>query len=64
MMLLLSNATIGISVNDGTDVAMDSADVILMNNDISNILDLIKISKKAYLIIKENLFWAFSITYL
>ncbi len=38
---------------------MDSADAILMNNDISNILDLIKISKKAYLIIKENLFWAF-----
>ena len=55
----LVNATIGISVNNGTDVAMDSADVILMNNDISNILDLIKISKKAYLIIKENLFWAF-----
>ena len=55
----LVNATIGISVNDGTDVAMDSADVILMNNDISNILDLIKISKKAYLIIKENLFWSF-----
>ena len=55
----LVNATIGISVNDGTDIAMDSADVILMNNDISNILDLIKISKKAYLIIKENLFWAF-----
>ena len=55
----LVNSTIGISVNDGTDVAMDSANVILMNNDISNILDLIKISKKAYLIIKENLFWAF-----
>lgn len=55
----LVNSTIGISVNDGTDVAMDSADVILMNNNISNILDLIKISKKAYLIIKENLFWAF-----
>ena len=55
----LVNSTIGISVNDGTDVAMDSADVILMNNDISNILDLIKISKRAYLIIKENLFWAF-----
>ena len=58
----LVNTTIGISVNDGTDVTMDSADVILMNNDISNILDLIKISKKAYLIIKENLFWA--LTYL
>ncbi len=55
----LVNATIGISVNDGTDVAMDSADVILMNNDISNILDLISISKQAYQVIKQNLFWAF-----
>lgn len=55
----LVNATIGISVNDGTDVAMDSADVILMNNDMNNILDLIMISKKSYKVIKQNLFWAF-----
>ncbi|MBO5138161.1 MAG: cadmium-translocating P-type ATPase [Bacilli bacterium] len=55
----LVSATIGISVNDGTDVAMDSADVILMNNDISNILDLITISKCSYNVIKQNLFWAF-----
>ena len=55
----LVTATIGISINDGTDVAMDSSDVILMNNDISNILDLIKISKKSYRVIKQNLFWAF-----
>jgi len=55
----LVNATIGISINDGTDVAMDSADVILMNNDMKNILDLITISKQSYDIIKQNLFWAF-----
>ena len=55
----LATATIGVSVNDGTDVAMDSSDVILMNNDISNILDLINISKKSYRVIKQNLFWAF-----
>ena len=55
----LTTATIGVSVNDGTDVAMDSSDVILMNNDMSNILDLIVISKKAYKVIKQNLFWAF-----
>lgn len=52
-------ATIGISVNDGTDVAMDSADVILMNNNMDNILDLIKISHHSYRIMKQNLFWAF-----
>ena len=55
----LATATIGVSVNDGTDVAMDSSDVILMNNDMSNILDLIVISKKTYKVIKQNLFWAF-----
>ena len=55
----LVNATIGISVNDGTDIAMDSADVILMKNDINNIIDLIAISKQSYKVIKQNLFWAF-----
>lgn len=55
----LINATIGISINDGTDIAMDSADVILMNNNMKNILDLMKISNKSYKIIKQNLFWAF-----
>ncbi len=55
----LISSTIGISVNDGMDVAMDSADVILMNNDMRNILDLITISKRSYNVIKQNLFWAF-----
>ena len=55
----LVNATIGISMNEGTDVAMDAADVILMNNDLKNILDLITISKRSYQVIKQNLFWAF-----
>lgn len=55
----LINATIGVSVNDGTDIAMDSSDVILMNNNINNIIDLIKISKNSYRFIKQNLFWTF-----
>ncbi len=55
----LVEATIGVSINEGTDVAIDSADVVLMNNDLNNILDFINISKKSYKIIKQNLFWAF-----
>ena len=55
----LVTATIGVSINDGTDVAMDSADVILMNNDMNNLLDLIIISHQSYKVIKQNLFWAF-----
>lgn len=55
----LINATVGISISDGTDIAIDSSDVILMNNNLDNILDLIVISKYSYKIICENLFWAF-----
>ncbi len=55
----LANSNIGISVNSGTDIAMDSSDVILVNNDLEKILDLIMISKKTIQNIKQNLFWAF-----
>ena len=55
----LASSDIGVSVHSGTDIAKDSADVILINNDISNILSLIEISKKTIRNIKQNLFWAF-----
>ena len=55
----ISMADIGVSVNSGTDIAMDSSDVILMKDDLTSILDLINISKKTIKVIKQNLFWAF-----
>jgi len=55
----LATADIGISVNSGTDIAIDSSDVILIKNDLSKILELITISKKTIKNIKQNLFWAF-----
>ena len=55
----LSKATIGISIKDATDIAVDSSDVIILNNNLKNVLDFIDISKNAYKIIKQNLFWAF-----
>ncbi len=55
----LVTASVGISINHGTDVAMDAADVILMSNNLSNIVDFIDISKRSYHIIWQNLFWAF-----
>lgn len=55
----LSSADIGISVNSGTDIAIDSSDVILTKNDLNGILNLISISKKTVRNIKQNLFWAF-----
>ncbi len=57
--IALASADIGVSVNDGTDVARDSADVILTKNDLHCIVNLINISKKTVRNIKQNLFWAF-----
>jgi len=55
----LANADIGVSVNSGTDIAMDSSDVILTKNDLISITNLLTISKKTVRNIKQNLFWAF-----
>ena len=55
----LANANIGVSVKSGTDIAMDSSDVILTKNDLESILKLINISEKTIKNIKQNLFWAF-----
>ena len=55
----LVKADIGVSVGSGTDIAMDSSDVVLMNDNLDKINDLMQISKKTMRIIKQNLFWAF-----
>lgn len=55
----LALCDIGVSINSGTDIAIDSSDVILMNDNLYKLLDLIFISKKTLVIIKQNLFWAF-----
>lgn len=55
----LATSDIGVSVNEGSDIAMDSSDVILTKNDLSSIVKLINISKKTIKNIKQNLFWAF-----
>ena len=55
----LAISDIGVSVNSGTDIAMDSSDVILTKNDLSTIINLINISKETIKNIKQNLFWAF-----
>ena len=55
----LASSDIGVSVNNSTDIAMDSSDVILTRSDLKGILDLMKISKATIRNIKQNLFWAF-----
>ncbi len=55
----LTVADIGVSVQNGKDIAVDSADIVLLNDDIVNIQKAIKIGEKTVKIIKQNLFWAF-----
>ena len=55
----LAKADIGIAVGGGTDIAIDSADVVLMKNDLNDVVKAITFSHKTLRNIKQNLFWAF-----
>ncbi len=55
----LVSADVGIAISNGTDVAIESADIILMKNDLLDVVTAIRLSKSVIRNIKENLFWAF-----
>lgn len=55
----LVTADIGVAVGSGTDIAMDSSDVVLMQDDLEKIPELMDISRRTIRNIKQNLFWAF-----
>ena len=55
----LTQANIGIAMGEGTDIAMESANITLMRGDLMLIPEVISISKRTMRIIKQNLFWAF-----
>lgn len=55
----LVTADVGVSISTGTDIAMNSSDIVLMKDDLNKIIDLIDISKNTIKIIRENLYWAF-----
>lgn len=55
----LASADIGIAIGSGTDIALESADIILMKSQVKDLLKAISLSQKTIKIVKENLFWAF-----
>lgn len=56
----LAKATIGISMSDASQVAMQSAQVVLMNHGLKKLPDALGLGRHTYLTIKQNLFWAFA----
>ena len=55
----MTRATVGVAVGSGTDIAIDSADVIITSSDSKDLVQAVKISKATVRNIKQNLFWAF-----
>ena len=55
----LTSADIGIAIGAGADIAIDSADIVLVNSRLTDVVTVIKLSRKTLTNIRENLFWAF-----
>src|SRR3712207_5289899 len=55
----LARANIGIAIGSGTDIAIESADIVLIKNDLMDVANSIYLSKRTIRNIKQNLFWAF-----
>lgn len=57
--LALTTSDIGIAIGGGTDIAIDSSDIVLIKSDLMDVVNAIKLSKRVYRTIIGNLFWAF-----
>lgn len=57
--IALKGADIGVAIGSGTDLAIESADIIIVKGGISKVVDMIILSQKTFSIIRQNLFWAF-----
>ena len=55
----LKAAVVGVAMGSGTDLAIDSADVVILQGGAAKVVDLVEISKETFNVIRQNLMWAF-----
>ena len=55
----LAAADVGIAMSAGSDIAIESAGMVLMRSDLTGVVQAIELSRKTFRVIKQNLFWAF-----
>jgi Cd2+/Zn2+-exporting ATPase len=60
----LASASVGVSMGDGTDVSLETADIVMMNNNLSNIPYLLSLSKRTQTIIMQNVVFSISIIFI
>jgi copper/silver-translocating P-type ATPase len=56
----LAQADLGIALGSGTDIAMQAAPLVLMNNSLAAVIDTLDLSRRTFRIVRQNLFWAFA----
>jgi len=57
----LASANVGIAIGEGTDVALETADVVLMKNDLSKITNAIRLSNRMNKVVKQNIFFSLAV---